>query len=181
MVCFLSFVCHPLSSTSSSLSRLWSRLFFLCYGNSSWQFVTKCSKFINETMGNIKSQLKEAIKSRILIGLVLPLNLFFCVFSSLLSFFFPRALVLKSSELMCSVCGSPWKKVPYIEITDSSFRLNGDCTFKYLKYRFCVKIVLGVRSDGGRCSLYICCLLLHLVLLSMWILLKGFKRRGQIS
>lgn len=34
--------------------------------------MTKCGIFINETMGNIKSQLKEAIKSRILIGL-LPL------------------------------------------------------------------------------------------------------------
>lgn len=42
--------------------------------------MTKCSKFINKTMGSIKSQLKEAIKSRILIGLVPPLNLFFCLF-----------------------------------------------------------------------------------------------------
>lgn len=63
--------------------------------------MTKCSKFINNTMGNIKSQLKEAIKSRILIGLVSPLKRFFSV--SL----FLRAVALKSSELMCSVCASP--------------------------------------------------------------------------
>lgn len=52
--------------------------------------MTKCSKFINETMGNIKSQLKEAIKSRILIGLVPPLNRFF-FFLSLFFFFFLKA------------------------------------------------------------------------------------------
>lgn len=63
---------------SGSLQR--SEVGFLCYGNSSWQFVTKCCKFINETIGNIKSQLKEDIKSRILIGLVPPLNLFFLRF-----------------------------------------------------------------------------------------------------
>lgn len=50
--------------------------------------MTKCSKFINETMGNIKSQLKEAIKSRILIGLVPPLNRFFFFFVSFLFFLF---------------------------------------------------------------------------------------------
>lgn len=38
--------------------------------NLSWQFVTKCSVFINETMGNIKRQLKEAIKTKNLIGLL---------------------------------------------------------------------------------------------------------------
>lgn len=32
--------------------------------------MTKCSVFINETMGNIKRQLKEAIKSQNLIGLL---------------------------------------------------------------------------------------------------------------
>lgn len=75
MVWFLSFVFHLLSSIPSSLSRL----FFYAMGNLSWQFVTKCSKFINKTMGSIRSQLKEAIKRRILIGLVGPLKHFFCL------------------------------------------------------------------------------------------------------
>lgn len=72
---FVLFVFYPNSSISSSLHST-VKWVFLCYGESSWQFVTKCCKFINETTGNIKSQLKEAIKSKILIGLVPPLNLF---------------------------------------------------------------------------------------------------------
>lgn len=58
--------------------------------------MTKCCKFINKTMGNIKSQLKEAIKSRLLIGLVSPL----------LSFSKSNG-TKKSSELMRSVCARP--------------------------------------------------------------------------
>lgn len=53
--------------------------------------MTKCSKFINETMGNIKSQLKEAIKRRILIGLAPPLTVFFLS----LSLFFSKSIGTK--------------------------------------------------------------------------------------
>lgn len=63
----------PLLSLSLfRLSLLSAAVFFLCYGNLSWQFATKCGIFINETVGNIKSQLNKAIKSRILIGLLPP-------------------------------------------------------------------------------------------------------------
>lgn len=63
---------YPPSLSLFRRSLLSAAAFFLCYGNLSWQFATKCGIFINETVGNIKSQLNEAIKSGILIGLLPP-------------------------------------------------------------------------------------------------------------
>ena len=102
--------------------------------------MTKCSKFINETTGNIKSQLKEAIKSRILIGLVPPLNLFFLPCLSLFFLFFspPRATVLKKVHSECVQCVVVLERKPLI-------------------YVLC-KICLYVKAHRGLCC--VCCLCL---------------------
>lgn len=102
----------PLSSTRFHLSLHLFQGFFYAMGNLSWQFVTKCSKFINKTMGSIRSQLKEAIKRRILIGLVGPLKHFFCLSFS------KSNDTKKTPELVCWVHARPF------EMKNSSFMLD---------------------------------------------------------
>lgn len=94
-------------------------------------------------MGNIKSQLKEAIKSRILIGLVPPLNRFCFFFVSFLFFFFLSKSngTKKSSEWMYSV----GEERSLLE----SYMLVSCRSLLYILENF-VKIRLGVRSNDCR-------------------------------